>query len=105
MNLVFLASTGDRRAVPLLRQGLLSPNHQIEYAAAVGLAELQDKDSIPFILEACKIAPEAVAPAIGESLVYFDDPEAQKAVDRYVPKERARILREGKVAGKKSPFQ
>lgn len=103
-RIMLLSSTGDRRAIPLLRQGLLSPNHQIEYSAALGLAELQDKDSIPFILQACKIAPEAVAPAIAESLVYFDDPEAQKAVDTYVPKERARILREGKAAGKNSPF-
>jgi hypothetical protein len=100
-RIMLLSSTGDRRAIPLLRQGLLSPNHQIEYVAALGLAELQDKDSIPFILQACKIAPEAVAPAIAESLVYFDDPEAQKAVDTYVPKERARILREARAAGRK----
>jgi len=104
-KIMLLASTGDGRAIPLLRQGLLSPNHQIEYVSALGLAELQDKDSIPLILLACKIAPEAIAPAIAESLVYFDDPEAQKAVDAYVPKERARILREGKTAGRKSPFQ
>jgi PBS lyase HEAT-like repeat len=100
-RIMLLSSTGDRRAIPLLRQGLLSPNHQIEYVAALGLAELQDKDSIPFILQACKIAPEAVAPAIAESLVYFNDPEAQKAVDTYVPKERARILREARAAGRK----
>jgi hypothetical protein len=103
-RIMILSSTGDRRAIPLLRQGLLSPSHEIEYMAALGLAELQDKDSVPLILQACKIAPEAVAPAIAESLVYFDDPEAQKAVDTYVPKERARILREGKAAGKNSPF-
>jgi hypothetical protein len=100
-RIMLLSSTGDRRAIPLLWQGLLSPNHQIEHVAALGLAELQDKDSIPFILQACKIAPEALAPAIAESLVYFDDPEAQNGVDTYVPKERARILREARAAGRK----
>jgi HEAT repeat protein len=100
-RIMLLSLTRDRRAIPLLRQGLLSPSHEIEYMAALGLAELQDKDSIPLILQACKIAPEAVAPAIAESLVYFDDPGAQEAVDTYVPKERARILREAKAAGQK----
>jgi hypothetical protein len=100
-RLTLLASTGDRRAIPLLRQGLLSPNHQIEYAAALGLAELQDKDSIPYIVQACKAAPAELPALIARSLVYFDDPEAQKAMDKYVSKEDARRLREGRAEGKK----
>ena len=102
-RLTLLASTGDRRAIPLLRQGLLSPNHQIEYAAALGLAELQDKDSIPYIVQACEAAPADLPALIARSLVYFDDPEAQKALDKYVSKEDARRLREGRAEGK-SPF-
>jgi hypothetical protein len=96
-----LASTGDRRAIPLLRQGLLSPNHQIEYVAALGLAELQDKDSIPYIVQACEAAPADLPALIARPLVYFDDPEAQKALDKYLSKEDARRLREGRAGGKK----
>lgn len=103
-RLTLLASAGDRRAIPLLRRGLSSPNHMIEAAAAEGLAELQDKESIPLIIEACKKAPQAMAGLIAESLIYFDDAEAQSAVETYVPKERARILRESKAEGKKTPL-
>jgi hypothetical protein len=103
-KLMLLGLTGDRRAVPLLRQALLSPNHMIEIAAANGLAEIQDKESIPLIIEACKKAPPAAAAPIAESLVYFDDAEAQSAVDTYVSKESAKILREAKAGGKKTPL-
>ena len=102
-RIMLLSSTGDRRAIPLLRQSLLSPNHQIEYVAALGLAELQDKDSIPYIVQACEAAPAELPALIARSLVYFDDPEAQKALDKYVSKEDARRLREGRAAGQK-PF-
>jgi hypothetical protein len=101
--IMLLSSTGDRRAIPLLRQGLLSPNHQIEYVAAQGLAELQDKDSIPYIVQACEAAPAELPALIARSLVYFDDPEAQKALDKYVSKEDAKRLREGIAEGNK-PF-
>ncbi len=100
-SIMLLSSTGDRRAIPLLRQGLLSPNHQIEYVAALGLAELQDRDSIPYIVQACETAPAELPALIARSLAYFDDPEAQKALDKYVSKEDARRLREGRAEGKK----
>lgn len=103
-KVMILASTGDRRAIPLLRQGLLSPNHQIEAAGAMGLAEIQDKDSIPLIVEACKRASPATAALIAEWLVYFDEVEAKSAVDTYIPKDRAKILRKGRAQGKKTPF-
>jgi HEAT repeat protein len=103
-KVMVLGLTGDRRAIPLLRQALLSPNHMIEIAAANGLAEIQDKDSIPFIIEACKRAPAAAAGLIVESLIYFDDAEARSAVDTYMPKDRAKILREARAQGKKLPW-
>jgi HEAT repeat protein len=103
-KVIILGSTDDPRAIPLLRRGLLSPNHQIEAVAAMGLAEIRDKDSIPLIIEACKRAPAGAAAEIAESLVYFDDAEAQSAVDTYVSKERARILRESVAQGKKTPW-
>jgi len=103
-KVMLLGLTGDRRAIPLLRQALLSPNHMIEAAAAEGLAEIQDKDSIPFIIEACKRAPAVAAPLIAESLICFDDAEAQSAVNTYIPKDRAKILREARAQGKKTPY-
>jgi hypothetical protein len=100
----FLGLTGDARAIPLLRKALSSPNHMIETVAAEDLAEMQDKASIPFIIEACKRAPPAAAALIAESLIYFDDAEAQSAVDTYVPKDRAKILREARARGKRTPY-
>jgi PBS lyase HEAT-like repeat len=76
----------------------------IEIAAAEGLAELQDKESIPLIIQACERAPAEAAGVIAQSLVYFDDPEAQGAVDRYIPKDRSKILREARAQGKKTPW-
>ncbi len=101
LGLMLLGSTGDRRAIPLLRQGLLSPNHHIEYVAALGLAELQDKDSIPYIVQACEAAPGDLPALIARPLVYFDDPEAQRALDKFVPKDDAKRLRESRAAGQK----
>lgn len=103
-KVLLLGLTGDRRAIPLLRQALLSPNHMVENAAAIGLAEIHDRDSIPLIIEACKKAPPAAAGLIAESLIYFDDAEAQSAVDTYVAKDRAKLLREDKARGKKTPL-
>lgn len=99
-----LGLTGDSRAIPLLRRGLQSRNHMIVSAAALGLAELQDKDSVPLIVEACQKAPKEMAATIASSLVYFDSPEAQAAVNTYVPKNQASVLRDAKAQGKKTPF-
>jgi hypothetical protein len=98
-KVALLGGTGDRRAIPLLRRALLSPNHMIEVMAALGLAELQDEGSIPHIIAACQRAPAEAASAIAEGLVYFDDQPAQAAVDTYVPRERAKALRDKKARG------
>ena len=72
--------------------------------AAMGLAQMQDKDSIPLIIEACKRAPKGFDSGIAEaSLVLFDDSQAQSAVDTYVPKDRAKTKREARAHGLK-PF-
>ena len=94
----------DARAVPLLRRGLLAPYFLTEIMAAMGLAEIGDKDSIQAIIAACKRAPAEPAAAIAQSLIYFDDPAAQNAVDIYVPKNVAKIYRDAKAHGKKTPF-
>ncbi len=94
-----IGMTADSRALPLLRQALSSPNDQIEAAAALGLAEMQDTASVPLIIARCKQAPAEAATMIAESLVYFDDQQAQSAVDTFIPKEQARALREARAAG------
>lgn len=103
-EVMLLGGTGDRRAIPLLRQALLSPNYLIESAAAEGLAQIGDEASVPLIISACKGAPADPASGIAESLVYFDDSQAQSAVDAYVPKELAKARRDERAAGKKGPF-
>jgi PBS lyase HEAT-like repeat len=103
-SVLLLGWTRDARAIPLLRRGLLSPNHQIVIAAAMGLAEIGDKESIPLIIDACKRAPADPAAVIAESLVYFDDAAAQSAVDQYIPKDRAKMYRDARAEGKNKPF-
>ncbi len=101
-----LAITGDPRGVPLLRRALQSHNYIEVTLAAKGLAQAQDYDSIPLIIEACKHAPRDPAIVIAESLVYFDDDEAQRAFDEFVPPDAAKAYREGRTNGTKTgPFQ
>jgi hypothetical protein len=94
-----LATTGDPRGIPLLRRALQSRNYLIVTWAAKGLAQIQDKQSIPLIIAAIQRAPLAYNSLIAESLVYFDDAQAQSAVDNYMPKEKAAIYREARARG------
>jgi hypothetical protein len=103
-KVAFLGWSRDPRAIPILRQALSSPNHMIEVAAAMGLAEIGDQNSIPFIIAACKRAPAEAAAVIAQALVYFDDTEAQSAVDAYIPKDTAKLYRDAKTQGKKRPW-
>lgn len=102
---MWLAMTRDWRAVPLLRQALSARDYMIQSAAAEGLAAIQDKESIPLIVDAVKKAPAEAGAVIARSLVYFDDREAQAAVDKYVPKDSAKVLREDRAARRtKTPW-
>lgn len=103
-GIVFLGWSEDPRAVPLLRKALLSPNHMLEIFAALGLAEIGDKDSIPFIIEACRKAPAEPATVIARALVYFDDNSAQSAVDEFIPKDLAKGYRDAKARGDTKPL-
>jgi hypothetical protein len=103
-EVAMLGLTGDRRAIPLLRRGLQSPSYFIEAQAANGLAQLGDDSSIPLIISACKEAPAEAASMLAHALVYFDDPQAQSAVDTYIPKDIAKSLRDHRAAGKHGPF-
>ena len=103
-RVLLLGATGDPRAIPLLREGLSSPNHLIETAAALALAEVGDKESIPLIVAACQKAPAEAASSIARALVYFDDATAQSTADKYMGKARADQLRQARAEGKKTPL-
>jgi HEAT repeats len=95
-----LGSSDDKRAIPILRSALGSQDDFIKIAAAQGLAQLQDTESIPEIIKACETSPKDAAASIAQSLVYFDDVTAQRAVDVYVPKDMAQVLRTARAHGK-----
>lgn len=99
-----LGITGDARAVPVLRRALKSHDSMVQVVAARGLALAKDKDSIPAIIEACRKAIPEAAQTIALALIYFDDPDAQKAADEFLPKDAARAEREKRMQGR-NPFQ
>lgn len=94
-----LADTGDPRGIPLLRRALQSRNYMIAVFAAKGLVQIQDKDSIPLIIAACQRASTGFASEIAKSLIWFDDPRAQTAVDTYVAEGTRRLLRDARAQG------
>jgi hypothetical protein len=102
-KVISLAETGDPRGIPLLRRALQSPNPFMALFAAKGLALIHDKASIPLIIAVCKRSYPDEAEAIAESLIYFDDAEAQSAADLYLPKELSQALRQARANGK-TPF-
>ncbi len=89
-KVLYLGETGDKRAIPLLRQALFSKDYMIQTAGARGLAELQDKSSIPLIIEACELAPADAAAAIARPLLDFNDPKAQAAAKEFRPEKDQR---------------
>jgi hypothetical protein len=103
-NVMNLGWSRDPRAAPFLRRALSSPNFMVEIAAALGLAEIGDRDSTSLIIAACKKAPADVAATIAQSLIYFDSPEAQSAVDKFIPKHLAEIYRDARAHGQKTPL-
>jgi hypothetical protein len=64
------------------------------------LTLIQDRQSIPLIVAAIQRALPECKELIAESLVYFDDAQAQSAVDNYMPKEKATMVREAKARGR-----
>lgn len=85
VELEMMGDVGDPRGLPILRKGLSSPNCAVRSAAAQGLAVLQDKNSIPLIIEAARKAPLEMQWVIAQPLVAFDDPKARAAADELIP--------------------
>jgi len=100
----FLAMADDPRGIPLLRQALGSSNFMIQSFAADGLAELHDNASIPLIIAACKKLPSSVRTALAESLLYFNDPQAQQYAQLNLPKEIYLSVRQ-RIAQGHTPFR
>lgn len=98
-----ISLTNDPRAVPILRRALDSPVYMVQSQAASGLARFHDERSVPKIISLCHSAPSAVTHDLATALVYFDDPEAQKTVDAYLPRDEAKGDREARAAGRE-PF-
>lgn len=95
-----VAKSRDPRGIRLLQRALSSTNSDFQIFAAAGLARMQNQDSIPLLVEACKNASPTVATALASgALVYFDDPQAQSAVDQYLSKDAAQFAREEKARG------
>jgi hypothetical protein len=99
-KVLLVGETGDPRGIPLLRRALQSHNYQIVAWAAKGLALIQDKESIPLIIAAVQGVPPDYTSLVAESLVYFDDAQAQSAVDTYIPKDKAALARGERARGR-----
>lgn len=101
--ITFLASTGDPRGIPLLRQRLTSHNPLIQASAAEGLAVLRDNDSVPLIIATCKKVSASERTLLAKSLLYFDDPQAQAYAALYLPKRTYLYIRQ-RVSQGHTPF-
>jgi hypothetical protein len=100
---LLMAATDDPRGIPLLRQGLKSANPMIQMLSAKGLAQLRDKESVPLIIAACKKASASERNALAESLLYFDDPQAQTYAALNLPKKNYAAVRQ-RIAQGHTPF-
>jgi len=67
---------------------MLSRNYLIQGIAAKGLAKLRENESIPLIIQACEGALADAAQAIAVSLLFFNDPRAQLASERFIADKR-----------------
>jgi HEAT repeat protein len=87
--LMAIGESRDPRAIPLLRQALLSPDYMIEIAGSMELGRLHDAASIPLIIQACELAPPGdLAASIARGLLDFNTPEAQNAAKRFRPEQK-----------------
>jgi Tfp pilus assembly protein FimT len=99
-RVIQLAAAEDPRGIPLLRKALKSRNYLIVNFAAAGAALVHDNESIPLIIAAVRTAPVGYNSLIAGSLVYFDDPRAQAAVDTFMPKDKAQMARDDRKRGR-----
>jgi hypothetical protein len=104
VRFLYLAEIGDPRGRQLLLMGLKSRNRIIQSYAALGLAKLRDKDSIPLIIEAGKTMPPGAALFVASALLFFDDPRAQNAAEMFVPDKQMLESLRSKIRPGADPF-
>ena len=95
-----LASTRDRRAIPLLERALSSDNYLLHVGASIGLVELDDPDAISRIPSVLKRDPPSISRIIAGVLAWSSNPDAQQAAATYLPKEELDEVRKQKAAGR-----
>ncbi len=95
-----LAESGDPRALPLLLRGLTSPNLYVVTQTAHGLGLIGDARAITPVVEAIETAPEDMRLYIARELGYFDHPQAQAALTRFIqdPQKRQRYIASARAA-------
>ena len=79
-----LGEAADARSRLVFLQGLHSPNILIVFAAALGLARLQDDKAVPAIIAAAKREQDEERSMISKALLYFANSEAQRAAERLI---------------------
>jgi hypothetical protein len=83
-GLLFLASSGDPRGYDLLIKAVHSKNFEIAILASRGLVLMRDPRAIDEIIAACEAAPSSEASSLAWALVYFNDPRAQHAAEKFI---------------------
>jgi HEAT repeat protein len=79
-----LGEADDPRSRSIFLQGLRSPNIFVVFAAALGLARLQDRKAVPSIITAATREPCQERRMIAKALLYFDTPKAQHAAEHLI---------------------
>ncbi len=84
-----LGEAADQRSNPILLRGLASPNILIVFESALGLARLQDKESLPEIIDAARrMRSLKERDMVAKALLYFSGPRAQNAAERLIRNRR-----------------
>jgi hypothetical protein len=105
MDLEWLTTIQDRRAIPVLQDALGMANSGMVTIAAIGLARLNDVDSIPLIAKACMRFPPSDVELIISNVMNYSDPAVEGLFNRFIsdPAKRARILADWKDRHKPKP--
>jgi hypothetical protein len=93
-DVLYLTYLKDRRAIPIFRQGLASDNHGVVMESGLGLALLNDTDSISLIAAAIRrFRPIQQALIADHSLAQYNDPRAWLLLDEFIkdPKWRQEV--------------
>ena len=84
-DFAIFAELWDSRNIPLLRQGLLSPNYSVVQFSAAALARMGDRMAAPQIEAACKRLPADQARFVAYELFWFEDPALDAVAKQYIP--------------------